>query len=621
MSEPRDPASPVPEPAPEPIEGLEAGASSSHPDAGLAEQLAAGGTSHVADGQWHRMHPMTPLLKGGIVMLVVIGILVANMRDRIVGWFIDRFAPGGASYDYEGDPIEWLISNDMIVTGSLAALGGIVVLCVIFYIVWRFHTFRITEEHVEVRKGILFRSHRRAPLDRIQGVNLTRPFLARLIGLARLEVVGAGTDANVALEYLATARAEGLRADILRLASGARRAKAVARGQQRLVDAVSEGITGVLEGVDAADLASDSLVRIPAGRIVGSQLLAIGPWFLFAALMGTAVVVLPLIFGDGAGSVLAALGTALAIGIPMIIAFVAVTWSQISRSLRYAIAATSDGVRMTYGLLTTVTETLPPGRVHALEIAQPLLWRGFGWWTVRINRMTGASVAQASRTSQQQFTIALPVGTLDDVARVIELLLPELPSADLPLIFHDGIAGPHEADPYRTMRRGAGWRRPVSWRRHGYALTDFALLLRRGRVWRKLAVFPLARLQSFSIEQGPIDRAQNVGSARAHTIMGPVSGIVAGVDRGPLQDLLNDVSARTAVAASRDTSHRWAEVLERVLAEQAAAREAPDAAASLPEGAPSAPEPVEGPEGTMATRVDELGDRPELDDRPGEGRP
>src|SRR5690606_24234832 len=103
-----------------------------------------------------------------------------------------------------------------------AALGVILLLCVAFYVVWRFHTFRITADHVEVRKGILFRSHRRAPLDRVQGVNLTRPFLARLVGLSKLEVVGAGVDANVELEYLKTSIAETLRADILRLASGAR---------------------------------------------------------------------------------------------------------------------------------------------------------------------------------------------------------------------------------------------------------------------------------------------------------------------------------------------------------------------------------------------------------------
>src|SRR5690606_22832481 len=126
--------------------------------------------------------------KGGIALLVIVGILIANMRDRIIGWFIDLVAPDeGIDYEGEGDPIDWLVSNDLLLIGSLIALGIVALLCGIFYMFWRFHTFRITDEHVEVRKGIVFRSHRRAPLDRVQGVNLTRPFPARLIGMAKLE--------------------------------------------------------------------------------------------------------------------------------------------------------------------------------------------------------------------------------------------------------------------------------------------------------------------------------------------------------------------------------------------------------------------------------------------------
>ncbi len=568
------------EPLPAAAQGHEATA----PDDGAGVTAAAapvrGGSSSVADGEWHRMHPMTPLLKGGIVLLILFGILISNMRDRVVGWFVERVTPEGEDFhvDYEGDPIQWLISNDLILAASLVALGLVVLLCVVFYISWRFRTFRITEEHVEVRKGILFRSHRRAPLDRVQGVNLTRPFLARMIGLAKLEVVGAGTDANVALEYLNTSLAEEVRADILRLASGARVARRIARGDTapegaaaRFATAVVEGITGVVEGVDTADVVSESLVRIPAGRIVGSQLLMMVPWFVLAILMTAGIVMLPLIFASEEERLFAAFATVLGVGLPLLITFVAILWSLISRSLRYSISATGDGVRMTYGLLTTVTETLPPGRVHALEITQPLLWRGFGWWAVRINRMTGSSATAQASSNQQQFTTALPVGLVQDVVRVVNLMLPELPARDLPLVYEHGIDGPVEGDPYRTMRKGVGWRRPLSWRRHGYVLTDYALLLRRGRIWRKVAVFPLARLQSISISQGPIDRAQDVGSARAHTIVGPVSGVVTGVDREPLQELLDDASRRATLAASRDTSHRWAEVLEEVMAAQAAA--------------------------------------------------
>ena len=82
------------------------------------------------------------------------------------------------------------------------------------------HTFRITDEQVEVRSGILFRTNRKGRLDRIQGINIVRPFFARLFGAARLEITVAGGDGNVQLAYLSGVRADELRRDILLLASG-----------------------------------------------------------------------------------------------------------------------------------------------------------------------------------------------------------------------------------------------------------------------------------------------------------------------------------------------------------------------------------------------------------------
>ena len=50
------------------------------------------------------------------------------------------------------------------------------------------HSFRITGDAVEVRSGILFRTQRKARLDRIQGINIVRPVLARLFGAAKLDI-------------------------------------------------------------------------------------------------------------------------------------------------------------------------------------------------------------------------------------------------------------------------------------------------------------------------------------------------------------------------------------------------------------------------------------------------
>lgn len=541
----------------------------------VAEGLPEGGSSSLADGEWHRMHPLTPLFKGGLVLVVLLGIVVANLRDKIITWAIHLFTPQAPRLPGAGDPVDWVLSNNLILVALLVILGVLLVLCLAFWLVWRFHQFRITGDHVEVRKGIVFRSQRRAPLDRVQGVNLTRPFPARLIGMAKLEVVGAGTDANVALEYLSTPKAEAVRLDILRLASGARQVREAARAggpeasaaarasaRAQLADSMSRGVTGMIAGVDLEDVAPESVVRIPTGRLVGAQLLSGLLWLaFFAVLFGIvmAFVVPTVLANEGPDALVVLLGIGLVTGVPLIGAAVAITWAQIARSLRYSIAPTADGVRITFGLLTTVTETIPPGRIFAVEVVQSLLWRPFGWWTIRINRMSGKSAAQQQSSTAQQFNIVLPVGVKADVERVLALILPDLPQEIMPLVWEHGILGPQAEDPYRTIPARAWWRRPFSWRRHGVALTDFALLLRRGRIWRKLALFPLARLQGFSLEQGPIDRLQRVSGGRAHTVTGPVTGDIAGIDRDAMVALLDEVTAVAARAVATDRGHRWAE--------------------------------------------------------------
>lgn len=540
------------------------------PVAGRPDALPGGGSSALADGVWHRMHPLTPLFKGGLALLVIAGLVIGNLRDQLVHWFVAVLAPGVRVGDEDPeaavDPFGWVIRNGLVVWGLLGLLLVLAVLVAAFWVQWRFHEFRITGDDVEVRRGLVFRSHRRAPLDRVQGVNLTRPFPARLIGMAKLEVVGAGADANVGLEYLATGRAERVRGDILRLASGARAARQAVRdgeeggpaSRERLIDTLNGGVTGIIEGVDHADLVPDSVVTIPTGRLVGAHTLAVLPWLGLAfAVAGAVMAFAARSVADEPEGLLLLFGAALGTGIPVVLTVLAVLWSQIARSLRYSIAPTPDGVRVTFGLLTTVTETLPPGRIFGAEVSQPLLWRPFGWWTIRINRMSGKSMVQDQGSAGQQVNTVLPVGTRADVERVLGLILPDIPASDRPLIWEHGVLGPVAGDPYRVMPRRGSWRRPLSWRRHGFAVTGFGLLLRRGRVWRTLAIFPLARLQGVSIAQGPLDRLQRLAGAQAHTVLGPVSGRISGLERDDAIDLLRRASRGAVAAAAEDRSHRW----------------------------------------------------------------
>ena len=119
--------------------------------------LSGGGSSSLADGKWHRLHPLTPLFRGGLVLVVVIGIVLANLRERVVYWAISIFG-GDVDIDIEdGDPvgwaIDWTVGNNLILVAGLALLAALLIVCGAFWLVWRKHEFRITEEHVEVGGG------------------------------------------------------------------------------------------------------------------------------------------------------------------------------------------------------------------------------------------------------------------------------------------------------------------------------------------------------------------------------------------------------------------------------------------------------------------------------------
>jgi putative membrane protein len=74
---------------------------------------------------------------------------------------------------------------------------------------WRF-TYRVTEGRLEVRSGLVNRTTRVVPLDRVRGVELNAPFLHRLLGLVKVDIeVAAGGGDKAELSLPAVSRQEG----------------------------------------------------------------------------------------------------------------------------------------------------------------------------------------------------------------------------------------------------------------------------------------------------------------------------------------------------------------------------------------------------------------------------
>jgi len=483
------------------------------------------------NGEWHRLHPATPLLKGGIALIAIIGFIIVQLRDELINSFL-----GG---DSDGDPLQWLRESGLFVPVALGVLAGLLLFVGGFYLSWRMHSFRITDEVVEVRSGVLFRTNRKGRLDRIQGINIAKPFIARLFGAAKLEVNVAGQDANVQLAYLGTAAADQLRADILRLASGTQEAAAApaAVGSGDVVrDRVNEFLAPEL---DPKAQRAESIVTMNLARVLGSILLSDGTIVLILVVIGFFV------FAGTTGAPVVLFGV-----IPGAIGVASYYTRQFTRSLRYTIASTPDGVRIGYGLLSTTNETLPPGRVHSVQVSQPLLWRIPGWWQIKVNRATKSS---ASGAANQENTTILPVGNRDDVLRVLALVLPSL--ADEPLVGHGLLGEP--GDGYTNSPKRAAAIRWFSWRRNGLAIANDAVLLRKGAIWRELVIVPLARMQSVALQVGWLRRRLRLATLRLHTVAGPITPAIGGVDDATAREFFTVITAAAVDHGARDTTQRW----------------------------------------------------------------
>ncbi|MCY1693695.1 PH domain-containing protein [Curtobacterium sp. SL109] len=549
----------------------------------------AAAAAPLTDGEWHRLHPLTPLLRGGIFLVVVLGIVVNNLRDTL----FETFIPGGGSRE-QGDPVRYVWEHGAFGWVLLGIAVFLVVLIGLFYLSWRMHEFRVTGEIVEVRSGVLFRNHRKARLDRIQGINITRPLIPRLFGTAKLEIAQAGNDANVQLAYLGAKASDDLRQRILVLASGARdEPEEATPGRQYSSDGVvSDRVYEFLSPeLDADAVHATRIVKVKPGRLIASMLLS-----------GTTVVILALVAAIIVSIALTGEYFLLVTLFPAVIGSGGYYVRKFSKSLQYTIADTRDGIRIGFGLVSTTNETLPPGRIHAVSVAQPLLWRPFGWWDVRINRATNAGNGASS--NQQVSSIVLPVGTAADVRQVLEIILPALVgsavvgpeaskdrlregSAEAVSVVDDSLTTTGDAGGFVHSPRRGRWLRPLSARRNGYRFVDGAVLLRLGAVWRSLVVVPLPRVQSVRVEQGPLERLLRLASVHVHTVSGPVAARVGALDARDAQRLWSGTAERAVEAAATDTSHRWRS-RGPAAADGQEARITPDPHPAVPQAARSA---------------------------------
>ena len=385
---------------------------------------------------WERLHPLSPLIRAGRVGFFVLLVLAQQGRE-ISGWVFPAVAVpatvGVAAYSW------W---------------------------VWRSTGYRIAVDVLELRTGALFRAHRRVPMARIESVDIARPLLARVFGLAevRVEAVSEG-GSEVRLSFLPEHTAAGLRQQLTATAA-----------------------TGTAERPEPAP--TEPAVRVPDRELALAYLA--GPLAGLVAIFAVTLVPLAAVgveefVGGVVASALGFLGAA------------ATLVMRAERLYGFALMEVPEGLRLRRGLLNELHQTVPLARVQAVRIEEPALWRLFHRSRILVDV---AGYRGGDRESRRDTAVLLPVATREAVDAVLGRVLPgfDLEAAQL-------------APPPASAR----WRSPLRWRTYGVHWTPAHAVTRSGLLRRQTDVVPHAKVQSLRVTQGPWQRALGLATMHADT--------------------------------------------------------------------------------------------------------
>lgn len=444
----------------------------------------------LRDGRWYRLHPLTPVLRGGVIVAGVIGLSFAWLWETVVLRVILSVIGIEESEQPEIDFVGGFI--DSVSDLSLSLLVVAVVVAVAIWLQWREHQVRLDDDVIEVKRGVIFRSSRRARRDRVNAVGIRRPLIPRLLGLAKLDIQAAGSDANVVLAYLPHETAKEVRREILEPA---------------------RAVAGEGEEPEVAT----RVVDVPLGRYFAALVLSVETLGMVAGVIAATALAL------ASDELTTWLGVVI-----VLIVYVSYLADRFFRVGSFVIDQVDGDIRVSLGLLATSVETIPPVRFHALQVSQPWPWRFVGWWRIDANL---ASSPGSQNKNAPATTVICPVATTEEMLRIVGLCLPLGSGADTEAMLRNGLEMPNSAwsnsepAPVEAVvsRPSAKYLIPLSAHVNRAWRYGDVVYFRVGTWVRRLIMVPLARVQSVGVSIGPLHDALGLARFSIHGVPGPVS--------------------------------------------------------------------------------------------------
>ena len=594
----------------------------------------------IAEGQWRRLHPLSPLIKAWKGVTVLLAIVLFQNTNLFVN---------SLSSDYAHS----LGTGRIVLIAVGGLLGLVLILGLISYLSWRVTRFAVTDSGVYYRSGILLRTLKQARLERIQGVDIQHPLLGRVFGLGTIDIeVAGGAGSKVAFGFLKTQELEDLRAEILARASGVFSDATVAQagsfaphhskagvpvpgtnagygeGAPFSAGAPSHFTASAPQGVNGAAQPSPTvpggtpspvppagapapfppagmtprrfappapervLYKVPTGRLLASLMLTsgvfVGVLVLLAVLVGVGVLTTLI----GAGGLSGVVGL-----LPILLAMGAIVWKRFAGEFNFTGAVSPDGIRTRSGLLETRSQTIPPNRIHAVRIQRPLLWRWVGWYRVTITQAGFAAQNQEETKKGFSTDLLLPVGTRADAELALWLVVRDLGVTDAQAFMSAALDGTREGLGFIPVSTRARILDPLVKKRRAVALTQTCLVIRDGWLSWDLSVIPVERVQSLKLSQGPLERRLSLADVEAQIVPGTTPCRARHLDVSAAVALSEGMRERARIRRTKEPPERWLSRVQSRLDFEGRTGVIGEAGALPPSGAQSASSTVGGQSG------------------------
>ncbi len=433
-----------------------------------------------------RLSPLTPVVRS---FIVVVAVLVSTWDDILRG---------------DLGPIAWMLLG-LLVAGGVYGTAS-----------WLRTKYWIEADELRVDTGVVSRQSRRIRVDRLQGIDISQPFVARLFGLAELKMDVAGGGAREgSLAFLPLREAQDLRATLLQ------RRDAVRAGE------AGEGADDVDRSVAAPPAPERHVATLDLGTLVVSLLLSPESFaFLVAALFFAALFA---VVGNLGGVAV----------VPVLGGFAITQFRRLSAYYGFTVSETPAGLQVRRGLFERDATTITLARVQGVVIGEPVLWRRFGW--AKLDVALAGYASSSDSDGKPSASTVMPVAPRPLVIALARRLLAEAGSPDP----DDVVLTP---PPERSR-----WVAPVRRRFMSSGDGDGLVVSREGLLNRRTHVVPHARVQSLQLHQGPWQRRLGLADLQVDSPPGPVKVRARHRDAGESRALLereNEAARRARATRS-----------------------------------------------------------------------